>query len=669
MGPPDGRRLHLGAAWYPEQWPEDGWPADVRLMAEAGMSVVRMGEFAWSALQPDADTVDLDWLDRAIALLAESGIRIVLGTPTAAPPAWLVDRHPDLLAVDETSRRVQFGNRCHYCVTSPDLHRAAAGIAGELGRRFGANPNVIGWQIDNEYNRVCYCDRCREQFQAYLAARYESLDDLNERWSTRYWSQTYSAWAQIPLPIGPHNPGLMLAFRQFVTDSYRRFQRLQIEALRPHLAPDVWVTHNFMHWYGGYDHYLLSEDLDVASWDWYVETGHNDYLRSGAAHDLVRGFKNRTFWLMETQPGHVNWLPVNGSQRPGEARAMAWHAIAHGADAVLYWQWRSALGGQEQYHGTLIDQAGRPRPIFDEIRRLGGEVAAAAHALGGSTPAPAPVALLHSYPSRWSIEAQPHHADFNYVEHLVHHYRGFASRNIAVDIVSPTSDLAGYRVVVAPALLVLHDGIEERLRGFVRRGGHLVLTIRSAMKDADNAFVPARQPGPLADIAGVEVEEYYALLEPVPVKGNGLEGTTRIWAERLLVRDEGAGQATVLARFGSAAHWLAGHPAVTVHSFGEGLVYYVGAYLDEAAQQALTDRIVAAAGVAPVLDASSPGIEARMRCGTNGEEILIVTNHGTEPRHVILPWVGFDHLAAAEVGDELELGPHETAILTAIRES
>jgi beta-galactosidase len=187
------------------------------------------------------------------------------------------------------------------------------------------------------------------------------------------------------------------------------------------------------------------------------------------------------------------------------------------------------------------------------------------------------------------------------------------------------------------------------------------------MKDADNAFIPARQPGPLADIAGVEVEEYYALLEPIPVEGNGLKGATRIWAERLLVRDDGPEPATVLARFGSAAHWLAGHPAVTVHRFGEGLVYYVGAYLDEAAQQALTDRIVAAAGVAPVLDAS-PGIEARMRCGTNGEEILIVTNHGTEPRHVILPWVGFDHLAAAEVGDELELGPDETAILTAIRE-
>jgi beta-galactosidase len=664
---PDGR-LHLGAAWYPEQWPEDAWPTDVGLMAEAGFSVVRMAEFAWSALQPDAETFDLAWLERAVALLAASGIRTVLGTPTAAPPAWLVERHPDLLAVDEAGRRVQFGNRCHYCVTSPDLHSAATCIAEELGRRFGADPNVIGWQIDNEYNRVCYCDRCREQFQGYLAERYGSLAVLNERWSTRYWSQTYSAWSQIPLPIGPHNPGLMLSFRQFVTDRYRRFQRLQIDALRRHLRPEAWITHNFMHWYPGYDHYSLSEDLDIASWDWYVETGHNDYQRSGAAHDLVRGFKDRSFWLMETQPGHVNWLPVNGSQRPGEARAMAWHAIAHGADAVLYWQWRSALGGQEQYHGTLIDQSGQPRPIFEEIRRLGREIAAASPLLGGSTPVAARVALLNSYPSRWSIETQRHHTDFDYVEHLVHHYRSFASRNIAVDVISVARPLDGYRVVVAPALVVLHDGIDERLRTFVQQGGHLVLTIRSAMKDADNAFFPARQPGPLAEIAGVDVEEYYALFEALPIEGDGLAGTTRIWAERLLVRDGSGQPATVLARFGAGLHWLAGHPAVTVHRFGDGLVYYVGGYLDEAAQQALTDRIVRSAGVSPVLEAP-PGVEARMRQGPRGEAALILTNHGPTASQVPLPWAAFDHLASVAVGDRLELGPYETAVLTPVREA
>jgi beta-galactosidase len=657
------RRIHFGASWYPEQWPEERWPVDISLMADADFSVVRMAEFAWSALQPDGQTFDLDWLERAISLLAASGIRTVLGTPTAAPPAWLVERHPDLLALDESGRRVQFGNRCHYCVTSPDLHSAAARMAEELGRRFGANPDVIGWQIDNEYNRVCYCDRCRSEFHDFLEDRYGSLDALNERWSTRYWSQTYSTWGQIPIPIGPHNPGLMLAFRYFVTDRYRRFQRVQIDALRPHLSPDAWITHNFMHWYPGYDHYELSEDLDVASWDWYVETGHNDYLRSGAAHDLVRGFKNRTFWLMETQPGHVNWLPINGSQRPGEARAMAWHAIAHGADAVLYWQWRSALGGQEQYHGTIIDQSGRPRPIFEEIRRLGAEIAAASPAIADTATDGAGVAILNSYPSRWSIEAQRHHADFDYVEHLVHHYRAFAVRNVAVDIVSPAASLDGYRIVVAPALVVLHDGGEDRLRRFVEAGGHLVITIRTALKDSDNAFIPARQPGPLADLAGVEVEDYYALLEPIPVEGDGLRGTTSLWAERLALRDGDRAPAEVLARFGQGLHWLDGHPAVTFRRVGAGSVTYVGGYLDPPAQQVLTDRILAEAGVSPVL-ATPPGVEARSRRGQDGGVVLILTNHGRVAASVDIPWAAVEHVSGGRIAANVQLDPDQTAVLT-----
>jgi len=656
-------RLHLGAAWYPEHWPEDRWPDDIRLMAETGFTVVRMGEFAWSALQPSRDTFDLDWLERAVELAARSGIRTVLGTPTAAPPAWLVEAHPDLLAVDDTGRRVQFGNRCHYCVTSPDLHVAAETIATELAERFGANANVIGWQIDNEYNRVCFCDRCAAQFHVDLAERYRTLDALNARWSTRYWSQTYSSWAQIPLPIGPHNPGLMLAFRSFVTESYRRFQRVQVDALRRHLPPHVWITHNFMHWYGGYDHYALSEDLDLASWDWYVETGHNDYLSSGAAHDLVRGFKRRNFWLMETQPGHVNWQPVNAMQRPGEVRAMAWEAIAHGADAVLYWQWRSAMGGQEQFHGALLDASGRPRPVLEQVRRLGRELAAASPILAGSTVPPSTVAMLNSYPSRWSLETQRQHEDFDYVKHLVHYYRPFARRNVAVDLISSSAALGGYQIVVAPALTVLADGEAERLRRFVEDGGHLVLTIRTGVKDVDNALLPARPPGPLAGCAGVEVEEYYALLDAVAVEGDGLGGQATIWAERLSVLDPSS--VRVLARFGAGDEWLAGRPAITARPFGKGRVYYVAAYLDEGAQQVLTDLVLSTAGVTPVL-AAPLDVEVRTRLSAAGEEILILTNHGPVARSVELPWRAHDHLAGSVVGETIDLGPYQTAVLSAL---
>ena len=352
--PPGASRVHLGAAYYPEHWPEDRWTKDIQLMREAGLTVARLAEFAWSTLEPAEGEFHLDWLDRAISALASAGIASVLGTPTAAPPAWLVQQHPDLLAVDESGRRVQFGNRCHYCVNSPEMHAATRRIVGAMAERFGSNPHVIGWQIDNEYNRVCTCDRCQSLFQRYLAVKFGSLQALNDRWSTAYWSQTYSAWEQIPLPIGPHNPGLMLEFMRFVTASYRHFQRLQIDVLRPHLRKEVWITHNFMGWFDGLDHYEMTQDLDLAAWDWYVGTGHHDYLTTGAAHDLTRGFKRRNFWLMETQPGSINWKPVNND---AQQRRSARHGLAR--------------RGPRRRRGALLAVAlgpGRPRAVSRHTR-------------------------------------------------------------------------------------------------------------------------------------------------------------------------------------------------------------------------------------------------------------------------------------------------------------
>jgi len=673
----DGRRaIHLGTAWYPEHWPEDRWPIDVRLMAEAGMTVVRVGEFAWSSLQPEPERWDLDWLERAIALLAENGIATVVGTPTAAPPAWLVAAQPDVLAVDASGHRVQFGNRCHYCVNSPEFHAASTRLVQAMGRRFGANAGVIGWQLDNEYNRTCYCDRCRAGFQAYLADAYGSLDALNDAWSTRYWSQTYGSWDQIPIPREAradgsqplpafHNPGLLLDFRRFVTASYRRFQRLQLDALRPLVPATAWVTHNFMDWYDGYDHYEMTADLDIAAWDWYVGMGRHDHLTSGAAHDLIRGLKRRNFWLMETQPGSVNWRPINTVTDRGEARAMAWHAIGHGADAVLYWQWRSAPGGQEQYHGTIVDPSGRPRPIFEEIRRLGAELASAAGILAGSEPR-ANAAILNSYDSRWSIGWQPHHRDFDYVGLLRQYYRPLAARNVSVDVISADAPLDGYDLVIAPALIVMTERRAAALRRYVESGGHLVLTVRTAMKDDHNALLPARQPGPLATIAGVEVDEFFPLLDPVPVLADGgvfppgTSGFARLWAERLQVIDPAT---EIMACYGPSNGWLDGHPAVTLRRWGDGRVYFVGACLDEGLQDLVLSRVAAEAGLRPVLE-TPPGVEAARRSGGPEGEAIVLINHDRERALVRLPVPSWDHLAGRAVDGSIELAPYGVALLT-----
>ncbi len=636
--------IKFGAAYYPEHWPEKRWPEDARLMREAGMTVVRMGEFAWSTLQPSPGKFDLDWLARAIRLLAENGISTVLGTPTAVPPAWLVQKYPDLLPVDETGRRAQFGNRCHYCVNSPDFHRAAGRIVKTMAERFGAEDHVIGWQIDNEYNRVCYCDRCRSLFQNFLQEKFKTLEALNRHWSTRYWSETYSAWDQIPIPIGPHNPGLMLEFKHFVTQSYRKFQSMQAEILRAHLRPGVWLTHNYMGWFGGFDHYALSEDLNLAAWDWYVGTGHHDHLASGAGHDLTRGFKRRNFWLMETQPGHVNWAPLNNELDRGEARIMAWHAVAHGADGVLYWQWRSAPGGQEQYHGTLIDPSGRPRPFYEEAGQIGKELADLSDLLSGST-VKAEATILNCYASRWSIEWQRHHREFDYIDHLLHYYRALAARNLNVDIISADDAIDAYKLVIAPAMIILNEKRAAALAQFVARGGSLVLTLRTGMKDEFNALLPSRQPGCLAETAGVEVEDFYALQTPVPVAGDLFRGTCTIWAERLRILDPAA--AIVLASYGEANGWLDRQPAVTVHTVGRGQAYYVGAYLDDRSQSVLMDRILAGAGI-QTMPAPS-GVEMRTRMKPGGDEICFVLNHNRRDQEIPVPWPARDHISGSRV--------------------
>jgi len=647
-------KLHIGSSYYPEHWHESYWAKDIQLMKEASFTVARMGEFAWSTMEPSAADFNFDWLDHAIEQFAAAGLVSVLGTPTAAPPAWLVQQTPDMLAVDESGRRVQFGNRCHYCVNSPEFHSATQRIVSAMAERFGKNPNVIGWQLDNEYNRVCYCERCQKLFRQFLARKYVTLDALNEHWSTAYWSQTYSAWEQIPIPIGPHNPGLMLEFKHFVTESYRQFQRLQIDALRALVPPEIWITHNFMNWFEGYDHYEMSADLDMVSWDWYVGTGHHDYLISGAAHDLVRGFKRQNFWLIETQPGNVNWMPINNSTNKGEARVMAWHAVAHGADAILYWQWRSALGGQEQLHGTLLDQSGQPRPFYKEAQQLANDFAAASPLLANTVPA-ADVAMLHSYDNRWSIHAQRHHRDFDYVTHFNNYYCPLAARNIGVDILSADASLDGYKLVIAPTLLMLNETRAAQLKTYVENGGHLVLTVRSGMKDDFNALLPMRQPGMLSEIAGVEVEDYYVLDQPAPVVGEGISGESALWAEQFKVKDEAVTR--IIALYGKSNGWLDGQAAITSHPYGKGLVTYVGACLDESSQQKLMDDIVESAGVQPIME-TPVGVEVRKR-----GEVFIIINHEQIDKKVSLPWQAREHLSGRDVHD-LELEPYGVAIVT-----
>lgn len=399
---PGRNALLMGTDWYPEQWSESRWETDLGMMEAAHLNIVRVGEFAWSRMEPSEGHFDFDWLDRAIRLAEKHHVAVVLGTPTAAPPAWLTQKYPETLRVETDGQRVTHGNRAHGSVTSAKYREFCRRIADEMAKRFGHDPNVVGWQIDNEYgySLMSYDDEARRQFQEWLKAKYKTISALNDRWTTSYWSQTYDNWTELPIPIGSHNPGLMLNWTHFVTFAWTSYQQNQIDALRAHCEPRQFITGNFMGYgFNGFDHFIITRPLTFVSWDDYVGSGHLEPDANGLSHDAMRGLKQENIWIIETQPGFVNWSNLNNSLDKGEARAMAWHDVGHGADEVGYWQWRSALNGQEELHGTLIGSDGEPVPLLDEVAQTAKEFSDLQSAFAG-TRVVSDVAFLNDYDSR-----------------------------------------------------------------------------------------------------------------------------------------------------------------------------------------------------------------------------------------------------------------------------
>jgi beta-galactosidase len=657
---PPAPSLLLGTAWYPEQWPESRWEEDLKLMEAAGIRMVRVGEFAWSRMEPAEGRFDLDWLERATALAAKHRIVVVIGTPTAAPPAWLTQRYPDTLKTEQDGRKATHGSRAQFSFTSARYREFCRRIAEELGKRFGHNPAVVGWQIDNEYGDVSYDEITRKQFQDWLRAKFRTLDALNEHWTTSYWSETYSDWSQVPLGTTGMNPGLNLEFKRFVTDTYKDYQHVQAAALRGQIDPRQFITSNFMGWYDSFDHYALTEELDLASWDDYVGRGHLNFLKNGMTHDLTRGFKRRNFWVIETQPGFVNWADVNNALDKGEVREMAWHDVGHGADAVSYWQWRSALSGQEQYHGTLVGADGTPVPLYEEVAQIGREFAKAEPVLAGTSPE-SQVAILDSYDSRWAIDNQRHNHDFDPVGLLFSYYAPLRRLAQQADVVSAAAPLANYRLVVAPGLNVLPEALAKNLAAYVEQGGHLVLGPRSGMKDEYNALYPARQPGPLVPVLGGRVEQWYALDEEVPVSGAWGRGKAKIWAEQLQASKP---DAEALLTYGESNGWLDGRPAVLSRKVGKGRITYIAAWLDDDLMNRAAEWMLRTSGVRPALGPVPEGVEVCRR--TNGSrDVFILVNHTRAPQRVSLPGPMQAVLRGGGEISVLELAPRDAEVLKA----
>ncbi|HYN87504.1 MAG TPA: beta-galactosidase, partial [Ardenticatenaceae bacterium] len=502
----------FGVDYYPEHWPEERWPTDARLMQEAGFNVVRLAEFAWSRMEPEEGRFEFAWLDRAIALLAGHGMRVILGTPTASAPPWLMQNHRDIFRVDQSGQRQTYGNRRNYCPNHPTYHDYSRRVVERMAEHYRDNPNVIGWQIDNEFGQGdrCCCLVCQQCFHDWLRARYGSLDTLNAAWGTVFWSHEYSDWSQIPTPVetgGSPNPGLALDYYRFSSDSYVRYQQMQLDILRAKY-PGAFITHNFMGFgFGQLNYYDLAAPLDFVAWDIYPRmqwTMAREVDPSSAAlgHDTMRGLKRQAHWVMEQQAGPGGWEMVSVAPRPGELRLWAYQSIAHGADGIVFFRWRTFRYGTEEYWHGLLDHDGTPSRRYREIKQMGHELLAHGERLHGST-VKAEVAILNSYDARWAFQIQANNPGFSYPAHFQDLYRAFFRRNVPIDVVAPTTELAGYKLVLAPALHVVPPEVAANLERFVANGGTLLLTARSGVKDVANAVVNQRLPGPLAAISGV----------------------------------------------------------------------------------------------------------------------------------------------------------------------
>ncbi|MFN8565047.1 MAG: beta-galactosidase [Anaerolineae bacterium] len=418
----------------------------------------------------------------------------------------------------DDGRRVTFGLRREYCPNHTAYHDHCRAIVEQMAQHYGGHPAVIGWQIDNEFGDRCYCPTCAAAFQNWLRDRFGSLDAINERWGTVFWSHIYTEWEQIPVPLaaaGSPNPGLALDYFRFCSDSYVAFQQKQIDVLRQH-CPGQFITHNLMGFaYDQIDYFALARPLDLVAWDNYPRFQWNmtkapDPMLPAIGHDTMRGLKRRPFWVIEQQAGPAGWDIIAPTPRPGELRLWAYQAIAHGADGILFFRWRTARFGTEQYWHGILDHHGRPGRRYEEVRRMGVEIAALADRLEQTRPKPR-VAIILSYDSRFAFQIQGQNPEFHYPSHIAEIYRALHTAHVPVDIVSPDADLSAYRLVVAPALHIVTEAIAANLRRYTAAGGVLLVTARSGVKDEANRVVDQPLPGLLSELCGVEVDEYDSL--------------------------------------------------------------------------------------------------------------------------------------------------------------
>lgn len=590
----------FGVDYYPEHWDKSEWEKQARLMREGGFNTVRIGEFAWALIEKREGEFDFTLFDEAIEVLKKEGIKVILGTPTAAPPKWLSDKY-DILQRDKYGREKGWGSRRESCANNPYYIEKSKIIVEKMAEHYADNPDVIAWQIDNEFgchgSTRCYCEHCRKSFSEWLKVRYSSIDELNDKWGNVFWSLNYSSFDDVILPAYnscegtfgntmSHNPALDLEFRRFSSDSWVRYQKMQADILRKYTS--VPVTHNLMGHFSDISAYDLSADLDFVSWDNYPDNqwGTSEYEYVSMAHENMRGAKDKNFVVMEEQAGPAGWDVLGSTPRPGQLRLWTYQAIAHGCEGVVYFRFRTVLFGMEQYWYGVLDHDGVPRRRFYEIQRTGRELQKLEQYIVNAKNDYDSL-IVKSYDNVWGHEIKRPADKYNYENHLFAFYKANARLNITTAV--SRGGYSQYKVVYMLAYNIITEDELDEIKEYVQNGGTLVLSFRSGGRDEYNRVRPLAVPGVFKEMAGIEAVEFDALRNPVTVCGK-IEGTANIWCD-IIEPDT----AETICTYGS--EYYKGKSAVTVNNYGKGKVYYIGCDLDDNAMKKLVEMIACGAGI------------------------------------------------------------------------
>jgi len=584
----------LGTCYYPEQWLQSQWEDDAKRMVDVGLKWVRIGEFAWSRLEPEYGQLQFEWLDQVIEILGKHGLDVVLGTPTATPPRWMIDRHMDMLAVDENGNPRKFGSRRHYCFSHEGYRAESARIVELLAKRYGKNPHIAAWQTDNEYGChdtvISYSEAAKQAFRHWCKSRYTSIEALNEAWGNVFWSMEYNGFHQIDLPnltVTEANPAHCMAFRRFSSNQVVSYNRLQVEIIKR--QSDAPIAHNYMGRITEFDHFDVGEDLEIASWDSYPlgfledridedEQFKHDHSRQGHPdfqafhHDLYRAVGKGRWWVMEQQPGPVNWAPYNPAPLPGMVRLWTWEAFAHGAENVMYFRWRQAPFAQEQMHSGLLRPDNETAPAHDEATQVAEELREFAQ----DDHVAAKIALVFDYQSAWATDIQPQGKGCHYFDLVFDHYRAARKLGLSIDIIPPNcTDLSAYSLVMMPGLMTLGDDLQKALENFE---GQVLAGPRTNAKTTEFSI-----PTPLPpNLAGLEAKiEYVESLRPTESIALSTCGNFIKWREQL------ATAANIVA---STAD---GQPAIV----RQNNVNYVAGWADQGALVHLLDNLCAELGI------------------------------------------------------------------------